>query len=215
MTEWQRINGGQGAERVARALELGAGAQSSLAPLLLPLAQRVECSAYDAVMLPAVRTRNAALLPVDEHARIVYTRQDAHQLQGQWDVIVLKSVLGGLHRVHHSTLADVHATLVQLMQHLSPGGWLVTLDNGVSAVAPLLARLGARRNGWRLLRRGDLPAPAFYASYGVLSSFSAATRLGAAGAAIDDALYVADRVLTPLARQHAVHLHAYRQGTVA
>lgn len=212
LAEYWRV---QGAQVVPRALELGAGAHSSLAPLLLPLAQAVECSAYDAATLPDIQARNDALLAPPERKRITYTRQDARALQGQWDLIVLKSVLGGLHRMNHSTLIEVHATVAQLMRHLTPGGWLVTLDNGASAVAPLLAGVGARRNGWRLLRRGDLPAPTFYASFGVLSSFSAATRLGPLGEVVDGALYLADRLLSPLAHQHAVHLHAYRHEGVA
>ena len=209
LREYWRLHG---AAALPRALELGAGTQSSLAPLLLPLARAVECSAYDAGTLPAVRARNDALLPPAEAARITYTRQDLRQLTGQWDLIVLKSVLGGVHRVPGSTLADVHASLAQLMQHLTPGGWLVSLDNGASAIAPLLGHLGARRNGWRLLARGDLPPAQFYAGFGVLSSFSAATRLGALGRGVDHALYAADRLLSPLARRHAVHLHAWRGG---
>ena len=198
--------------RVRDALELGAGAQSSLAPLLLPLAERVECSVYDAASLPPVRARNAALLPPDAHERIRYGQRDAKALAaGRWDLIVLKSVLGGLHRTHDSRLDEVHATLERLRtQHLRPGGWLLTLDNGRAALEPLWSRFGARRNGWRFFQAQDFPPAAERHSFGVLSSFSAATRWGAVGQRIDDALYLADRALTPLARQHAVHLHVYR-----
>lgn len=196
---------------VADALELGAGAHSSLAPLLLPLAERVECSAYDAAALPAIEARHAALLPAADRVRLRHSRQDLHALQGRWDLIVMKSVLGGVHRVHDATLADVHATLERLRtQHLRPGGWLVTLDNGRTALEPLWSRFGARRNGWRFFAAEDFPPADAHHSFGVLSSFSAATRLGAIGRRIDDALYTADLALTPLARQHAVHLHAWR-----
>ena len=62
----------------------------------------------------------------------------------------------------------------------------------------------------RFFAAEDFPPAAEHRSFGVFSSFSAATRLGALGQRIDDALYAADLALTPLARQHAVHLHVYR-----
>lgn len=189
--------------RVAEALEVGAGPRSSLAPLLLGLARRVECSAYDAAALPAIEAMNARRLTAEERARVRYSRQDARALTGCWDLIVLKSVLGGLHRVRDSSLADAHASVRRLAaRHLNPGGLLLS---------PLLAGAGARRNGWRFFRREELPPADERYSYGVCSIASAATRWGALGARIDDALYLADLALTPLARQHAVYLSVYRK----
>lgn len=94
-------------------------------------------------------------------------------------------------------------------QHLRPGGWLLTLDNGRTALEPLWSRL-ARAATAGVFSRPKIPPAAEHRSFGVFSSFSAATRLGALGQRIDDALYAADLALTPLARQHAVHLHVYR-----
>ncbi|MDR2011516.1 MAG: hypothetical protein LBQ20_00425 [Rhodanobacter sp.] len=198
--------------RVADALEVGASAHSSLAPLLLDLAQRVECSTYDAATLPAVQALHSRLLNAEQQARVHYTQQDVRALQGRWNLIVLKSVLGGVYRVHGSSLDDVRTTLSDIVHnYLEPGGLLVTLDNGRTVLEPLLAGLGARRNGWRFFRRGDLPPAQAHYSYGVLSVASAATRWGRLGVRIDDALYWCDRVLTPLAHQHAVHLNVYRR----
>ena len=156
---------------VGDALELGAGEHSSLAPLLLPLAERVECSAYDAAVLPAIEARHRASLPPAEAARMHWAQRDLHALAGRWDLIVMKSVLGGVHRTHNSRLADVHATLERLRtQHLRPGGWLLTLDNGRTALEPLWSRFGARRNGWRFFAAEDFPPAASTAA----SAFSAA-----------------------------------------
>lgn len=192
-------------------LELGAGPRSALAPLMLSLVRQVECSAQDAASLPVIEARHRDLLAPQDAARIAHGVRDLRALHGQWDLIVMKSVLGGVHRLGRSSLADVHTTLEQLVaRHLRPGGLLVTLDNGRTALEPLWSRFGARRNGWRFLGAQDFPPAAEHHSFGVLSSFSAATRLGAFGQRIDDALYAADLALTPLARQHAVHLHVYR-----
>lgn len=197
--------------QLREALEIGAGSRSSLAPLLLDLAQRVECSAHDAAMLPAIEALNARVLSADERQRVVYTRQDARALSGCWDLIVLKSVLGGLHRMHDSSISDVHATIEGLQAHLNPGGLLVTLDNGRTALEPLLARLGSRRNGWRFLLHEDFPPADACYGFGVLSVGSAATRLGWLGRRIDDGLFLLDCVLSPWARRHAVLLHVYRR----
>ena len=197
---------------VSQALELGAGARSSLTPLLLPLAERVDCSVYDPAALAEVQALNHHLLAPGESARVRYSRQDLRALTGRWNLIVMKSVLGGVHRVHDSSLADVRATVDRLVtQHLQPGGLLLTLDNGRTVLEPLLAGLGARRNGWRFFQASELPPAAERYSFGVLSVASAATRWGPLGARVDDAIYAADRALSPLVREHAVHLSVYRR----
>jgi hypothetical protein len=201
---------------VRSALEVGAGAHSSLTPLLLQLAEWVECSAFDSAALPAIKALNARRFAAATRERVRYSRQDVRRLQGRWDLIVLKSVLGGVHRGHNSSLADVHATLSGIVRdHLQPGGLLVTLDNGRTALEPLLARFGARRNGWRFFQRGDFPPADACYGFGAVSAFSAATRLGWLGRRIDDALYSLDCLLMPLMRRdtgaRAVYLHVYRK----
>ena len=199
--------------RLGDALELGAAPRSALAPLLLPMAERVECSAYDQAAVPTIEARHAAMLPATEFARMRHTRQDLKALRGCWDLIVMKSVLGGVYRTDDSSLTDMHATLARILNdHLRPGGWLVTLDNGRTALEPLLSRVGARRNGWRFFAHEDFPTADAHYSFGILGAGSAATRLGALGRRVDDMLYFADVALSPMVRRHAVHLHAYRRS---
>lgn len=209
---WRAMRRDLGARHWVHGLELGAGPQSSMAPLMLALADQVECSVHDPATLPAVRERNAQLLTTVDAHRLQYTSRDLRALEGRWDLIVMKSVLGGVHREHQSTLSDVHATLKHLIEdHLQPGGALITLDNGCTGLSPLLARFGARRNGWRFFEERDFPEAQARYSFGVLSNFSAATRLGWVGHRLDDALYAFDLMLSPLFRRHAVHLHVYRR----
>jgi hypothetical protein len=199
------------------ALEVGAGEHSSLAPLLLDMAQEVECSAFNASVLPVIRASHMQLVP-ESIERIHYTQQNVLDLQGCWDLIVLKSVLGGVHRKSNSTLADVHATIAHIIQrNLQPGGVLVTLDNGRTAMAPLLMNVGARRNDWRFFLREDFPPADVCYSFGLLSTFSAQTRLGWLGGRIDDALYGIDCLLMSFMGadkgQRSVYLHAYYRQT--
>ncbi|HOZ92553.1 MAG TPA: hypothetical protein PK242_00585 [Ottowia sp.] len=193
-------------------LELGAGPRSALAPLMLSLVRQVECSAQDAASLPVIEARHRDLLAPQDAARIAHGVRDLRALHGQWDLIVMKSVLGGVHRLGRSSLADVHTTLEQLVaRHLRPGGLLVTLDNGRTALEPLWSRFGARRNGWRFFTRDEFPPATAAYGFGLLGSFSAATRLGRPGRWSDDALYGADLLLSPWVRRHAVLLHVYRK----
>lgn len=196
-------------------LEVGAGAHSSLAPLMLAHVKRVECSALHSETLSTIEARNSLLLPASVAERITYTVQDVRALKGCWDMIVLKSVLGGVFRTHgvqRGALSQMQELLVTLVrEHLRPGGWLVSLDNGRTAFEPLLAPFGARRSGWRFLERKAFPATDFDAHFGVLSLFSTATRLGTLGHGIDNALYAVDTLLSPLVHLHAVHLHAWRR----
>lgn len=209
---WQAWRRSLRGARWSRGLEIGAGPHSSLSPLLLGLTEQVECSYYDPAHAGAIRQLHQRLLDLNERARIRYAQRDVRALSGRWDVIVMKSVLGGVFRVTDSAVADVRILIERLVRdHLNPGGWLVTLDNGVTVLEPLLKHLGARRNGWRCLCHADFPPADAFHRFGVLGSFSAATRLGWIGHRVDDALYAIDSVLTPFARHHAVLLHAYRK----
>ncbi len=195
-----------------RGLEVGAGAHSSLTPLMLPLAQQVDCSYFDPVQASGVQRLHLASLAESDRARVCYCAADVCALDGHWDLIVMKSVLGGVFRTESSSVTDMQTLIERLVRdHLNPGGWLVTLDNGQTKLEPLLRHFGARRNGWRFLRHEDFPAADFHHGFGVLSTFSAATRLGWLGHRIDDVLYAIDRVVTPVVRQRAVLLHAYRK----
>ena len=89
---------------------------------------------------------------------------------------------------------------------------------GLVLLAPLLAYIALRIKldtpGPAFFRRGDFPPAAACHGFGVVSAFSAATRLGWAGRLIDNALYGVDRLLMPLMDQTscpcAVYLHVYR-----
>lgn len=205
---------GQGDWRCESALEVGAGVHSALAPLLLARAQRVECSALDAATLPVIEQRHAAMLAPEDAARISTSVQDVRALHGRWDCIVMKSVLGGLFRMSDvDGVAHMHALIARLRrEHLTEGGWLISLDNGRTALEPLFAHFGARRNGWRFFAAGDFPPAQAACGFGALGAFSAATRLGAVGHAVDDALYTADCALSPLVRRHAVLGHGWKAG---
>ena len=211
-TPWMAWWNGQAETRFGQALEVGAGARSSLTPLMLHVSDRVECSYFDASQLASIQQRHREVLDGAALERVRYALRDIRSLNGRWDLIVMKSVVGGVFRLDGSDATELRAFIGRLVnEHLNIGGWLISLENGRTALEPLWSRSGARRNGWRFLRRVDFPPPDAFHSFGLLSGFSAATRLGALGSKVDDILYAVDRVVTPWARDHAVLLHAYQR----
>ena len=196
------------------ALEIGADAFSSLSVPMLALSQHVECSFYNPNAEAAIRQFNQKILanlPPQDAARISYHQRDVLQLNGSWDVIVMKSVLGGVFRQNNASPKDLHRLIAHLVQNnLNPGGMLVTMDNGSTALEPLFKHFGSRKNQWRFFLADDFP-PAFarYA-FGVLSAFSLSTRIGALGVLVEYSLYAIDVLLSPFAKKHAIYLHIYK-----
>lgn len=192
---------------VGSALEIGADRYSSLSPMLTYLADTVTCSYFNPEAAAAIKMRNDAVLPGNQ---IAYAFADMTALSGRWDMIVSKSVLGGIFRTHNSTQADINALIERLVHdHLHPGGYLVLIENGRSLFEPLLQHSGARKNHWRFFRRGDLPAPAAHYSFGVASSFALSTRLGVVGRWLENLMYALDVILSPFVAQHTVQVWVY------
>ncbi len=134
---------------------------------------------------------------------VVCRRKDATALDGTYDLIILKSVLGGLFRDGATTVAEVNAYLAQIAaRNLNEGGHIITCDNGVSLFEPLLRRRGARRGQWRFFRPGDLSVATVQFQFGCLSAFSLSSRIGMVGKLVEEAvLYPFDLLLSPLFRR--------------
>lgn len=122
-------------------------------------------------------------------------RIDAMNVNGNFDAVILKSVLGGLFRNSTSTVAEVNDFIADLKRRtVAEDGLLISIDNGVSFFEPYLQNFGARANDWRFFKPGDLADQQEQFCFGLLSSFSFQTRLGFLGGFIDNSiLYRLDR----------------------
>lgn len=138
-------------------VELGASRYSSLAPIFASGGADVVCSHYgstrgeiEAGQLGLV-TRKHGLQPIP------VVEIDVNDLSGVYDIIALKSVLGGLCR--GNDYARLRGIFRQLLDHLSPQGSIVTVDNGhVSSLQRLRKLRGAGRNNWTYFRAESLAA---------------------------------------------------------
>jgi len=136
-------------------LEIGAGKYSSIAPAFAAMGAEVFCSYYGQ---PREAIENGRLRTVSEKygiGKISLLELDIHRPTGVYDVIVLKSVLGGICR--GGDYAKICGIIRGLMEHLSDDGVIVTLDNGhIGPFIKLSGMLGAGRNRWTYFKREEL-----------------------------------------------------------
>ena len=136
-------------------LEIGAGRYSSLSPIFAALGADTYCSYYGQAR---ESIENGALRHVSEKHKINgigLLELDIHRPTGTYDVIVLKSVLGGICR--GNDYAKVGGVIRGLMDHLSEDGVIVTLDNGhLGPLARMSELFGAGKNRWTYFKQDQL-----------------------------------------------------------
>ncbi|MCG5238781.1 hypothetical protein ACIU1J_23675 [Azospirillum doebereinerae] len=136
-------------------LEIGAGKYSCLAPAFAKLGATVSCSYYGQARQDV---ESGQLRVVSERhgiGGISVIEVDIHAVRGVYDIIVLKSVLGGICRGDERE--NVRAVIDGLMDHLTDGGVILTIDNGrVAPFAKLSRTFGAGRNRWTYFTQADI-----------------------------------------------------------
>lgn len=135
------------------ALEIGAGEFSSLAPIFKSHNVDIICSYYGADNRERIRSGNLRRVQ-KKHAigDIPLSNQDAFDLKGKYDLIILKSVLGGLARGEdYQRIKDI---IDGILSHLNEGGLLISIDNQSNPFANCFRKkFGAGKNLWTYLDR--------------------------------------------------------------
>ena len=132
---------------------------------------------------------------------------DAHNIQGTYDVIVMKSVLGGVFRTPTTNISQVQTYMQTVIDnHINTEGYLILLDNGASFVEKYLSSYGARKNDWRYFTPNDINTPHNTTHckncFGVVSLGTFATRIGKIGAVLDTLIYFIDTMLYRIYKKH-------------
>ena len=124
----------------------------------------------------------------------VLQKVDAFDVVGNFNLILMKSVLGGLMRTNESDFQMVDDLIKMLVRdNLKINGALITLDNGKPFFHHLIKYFGARKNNWRYFIKSDFKNFDEQHSFGTFSAFSLGTRLGSVGSFIDNyILYLVD-----------------------
>ena len=183
------------------ALEIGAGHHSIASLILDGRVRNIDISYFDSVQLSGItNTLEQAERKFTLQSNYAVKYADAFTVTGEYDVVLMKSVLGGLFRANDTSIKDVNMFLNDLCDRtLSDNGILITIDNGISVIEPLLTRFGARCNDWRYFNLSDLESAVAKEGFGFLNAFSFTIRLGSFGKAVDNSiLFPLDKILSKI-----------------
>jgi len=189
-------------------LEIGASEHSTLAPFLFEVSKKVSIGYYEC----DVMSLQKKLIKLNCNKELLFA--DITNISGKYDLIIAKSVLGGVFREDKSNLEEVNSLIRNIISHnLNSGGALLLLDNGKSFFEKVLSIFGARKNKWRYFQSKDFRNPKPYKQYtfGFLTCFSFEFRLGLFGRALDNILYLCDKFLSKYTNYPTVILTVYRK----
>jgi len=149
----------------------------------------VTISSYPA----SVTERFEAIVDKDKYPNVTFTTISIFDVAGKYDLIVMKSVLGGVCR---DAAPNCQMKLIEnlIRNNLNNGGYLLTLDNGYSFFEFLLSRSGARKNQWKFFKTSDFHYFYNQTAAGFFAAFSLASRFGRIGAWIDNGLFFLDLI---------------------
>lgn len=183
-----------------KVLEIGASEYSALSPIFSSIGYDVMCSYYDqnayqAIIngcLPTVINKYGLTLP-----KLV--QLNAWEIKNKtFDIIILKSVIGGICRNDDYTL--ISNLIAKLYASLKPNGILITIDNQENYIANCFRNLfGAGNSKWTYLNKDKLAmklTPYHYEQKGFgLLNFARFASFNSEVEPINDLLYTIDQVL--------------------
>ena len=184
--------------RLDRILEIGASKHSMVSLIFDGLASEIVISYYSDEQRGGIEQYLASVRQ-KYHLKSKYVLEqiDATTVEGSFDIVIMKSVLGGLFRQNSSTISDATSFIGSLVSRVvKPEGLLISIDNGKSILERTVSRFGARKNQWRFFRKSELTGAIRQTEFGLISSFSFETRLGYVGYILDNyVIYPLDVIL--------------------
>ena len=187
-------------------LEVGASEYGTLVPLLCELSNKVTVGYFqcDVVELK----NNLSFFDYTTKPKYV----DMTEINGKYDLIIAKSVLGGIFREGKSSVNDVNEFINNILKNnIKQGGMLMLLDNGKSYFEKNLSNFGARKNNWRFFNSKDFIDPYQQYTFGFLSCFSLEQRYGFFGKFFDYTSYIFDLFLSKITSHPTVILTVYKK----
>ena len=133
--------------------------------------------------------------------RVEIKECDLNNIEGKYDIIIIKSVLGGIFRENNSHLSEVIKLIENTTKNnLKKGGYFITLDNGYGFMHWFTNFFGARANNWRFLSSEALQSDFLISQskFGYFSNFSFKTRLSKFGDFLDSVTFFIDKSIMSL-----------------
>tara|TARA_B110000438_G_C15644998_1_gene577045 strand:+ start:152 stop:862 length:711 start_codon:yes stop_codon:yes gene_type:complete len=180
-----------------RVLELGAGGYSAISLLFLNKDSKLHITAYNESDLDKVKLLVDSVRDIKNFKNnIKIFSMSAQNIVGKYDIIIMKSVLGGIFRLNNSKKQDADELLKYIADnHLKENGTLISMDNGKTRLESIFSNFGARKNSWRYFLISDFQSATKQYSFGLLSNFSFATRYKNIGHILDSSVFIIDKLI--------------------
>jgi len=171
-----------------RVLEIGAGKHSIVSLIFDGIAEEIVVSYYEDKQMHDIESYlNFVKKKKELKSTYILKKLDAKTVIGNYDLVIMKSVLGGIYRNNNGSLLDIKVFIKNLFSRtVKNGGILITIDNGKSFFENFMSSFGARKNQWRFFLKDDLNFSGMQFYFGFLSSFSFEMRLGIFGFILDN-----------------------------
>lgn len=177
-------------------LELGASGNSSVS-FFFNSFSKLTITCYPEKELDSL---NQLVVSQTQCENVITMPMSIHEVSGRYDLIIMKSVLGGVCRLNSSDDCHMHLINQLVDRNLTENGQLITLDNGYSIFESLLSKFGARKNRWRFFHKEDFQNFSQQECFGFFTAFSFRTRIGIVGSFIEHILFALDFFLIPFHR---------------
>ena len=180
-----------------KVLELGAGEYSAISLLFLNKNSDLHITAYNKSHLEKVHLLLNSIEDIKKFKNNIKTSSmSAENITGKYDIIIMKSVLGGIFRLNNSQKEDAEKLLKDIARnHLEENGVVVSMDNGKTKLEDLFSNFGARKNQWRYFVPSDFQNASKQYSFGLFSNFTFVTRYKKVGYIFDNILFIIDRFI--------------------
>ena len=185
-------------------LEIGASDRSTLAPLFVAKGADVVCSYY---RKPKDLIENGSLRRICSKYGLAsppVQEMDITDLQGNYDVVVMKSVLGGVCR--SGDYKQIRSMIQKISKSLSIRGLLLTIDNGyIEMFERLRTALGTGGNTWTYIQRDNFAESLAgfdtdMAGFGFLNCATASLQIGFNAEFVNDLAHHADKLVARVFR---------------
>ena len=187
-------------------LEVGASENGTLAPFVKELSNQVTIGYFQCDVIKL--NHNLSHFNIANESEYV----DITEINGKYDLIIAKSVLGGIFRENKSSVNDVNEFIESILErNVKQGGVMILMDNGKSYFEKYLSNFGARKNDWRFFNSKDFINPYQQYTFGFLSCFSLESRFGFFGNFFDYTLYIFDLFLSKITNHPTVILTVYKK----
>ena len=126
---------------------------------------------------------------------------DIKKFNGKYNLIIMKSVLGGIFRKGSSTNSQVVTLIDKIVENnLIDGGYFITLDNGIGFFDYLRKNYGAKKNKWRFFKPNNLKSKylEYQSIFGFFSCFSLAFKIPLIGKLFDNFCFLLDEIIDKL-----------------